>query len=238
MQKARLPLFSVLIFCLCCSMSQCMEDKTPGPVTTVRGFVRENKTGAPMAGVQLQIVKFYSVFLDSHRVSYYNITTTRADGSYDLRFTPLGKGQFYLQVLNPPRYYIEAGEDPAPSYPDNGLILGGTDTLNFKFTKLLGLTVHLTNKSSQNRKAFWVWILDDDASNPGHIAYGDGGFSHPVVDTTIIYHLPQLNSYTYKSIFYNPILSGPNVGGFSDSLSFQKNFYLGKADTSLVIVNP
>jgi len=217
-------------------MSRCKEDKTPGPVTTVRGFVRETKTGAPLANVQLQIVKDYSAFLEPQKVSYYDITTPGADGSYNLKFTPLGTGQFYLRILHPPLYYAFAGQDPAPTYPYNGLALGHTDTISFTLTKLIGLTVHLTNKSTQNRAAFHAYILD--SSSPSNIFYSEYGIGRVIIDTTISYYLPQLGSYTYQSIFYNPILSGPNVGGFGDSLSFKKNFYVGKADTSLVIVNP
>lgn len=236
MQKVHLPLLSAIIFCLCCSMSQCQEDKTPGPVTTVRGFVHEAKTGIPLANVQLQIVKTYSRCLEPNGVSFYDITTTATDGSYNLKFTPLGKGKFYLRILDPPIYYLGGTQVPVPSYPDTGLALGRTDTLSFTLIKLVGVNVHLTNKSNQSRTAFHAYILND--GNSFNVSYSDDGFARVIVDTTISYHIPQLGYYTYQSIFYNPITSGPNVGGYGDSLSFKKNFYLGKADTSIVVVNP
>jgi hypothetical protein len=236
MQRAHLLLLSAVIFFFCCSMSQCREDKTPGPVTTVRGFVHEAKTGIPMGNVQLQIVKTYTRFLETEGVSFYDITTTAADGSYDLKFTPLGKGKFFLRILNPPIYYVGGRQFRAPNYPDNGLILGRTDTLMFTLTKLIGVNVHLTNKSTQDRTAFHAYILDD--SNFFNVSYSDGGFARVIVDTSITYHIPQLGYYTYQSIFFNPITSGPDIGGYGDSLSFKRNFYLGKADTSILIVNP
>ena len=80
-------------------MSQCREDKTPGPVTIVHGLVREAKTGIPLANIQLQIEKEYAAFLSPNRISDYDITTTGADGSYS--FSNLGPGSYSVQEVVP-----------------------------------------------------------------------------------------------------------------------------------------
>ncbi|MDF2430471.1 MAG: hypothetical protein JWP44_102 [Mucilaginibacter sp.] len=230
MKKVKLILLCGLAFYLCSSMSNCKEDKTPGPSTTVHGFVKEDKTGNPIANVQLQVTKEYAVFLSGNKYSDYDVVTTGADGSYSLIFTPLGTGTFYLKVSSSPPNYFSGGIEQI--YP------GKDNTANFTLTRVVNLSVHLKNNSNQNKTGFHIFI--SSCCGPSQNATWMSDNILPVIiDTTIRYKLPQLSSYVFQSLYFNGyIKSGPDVGYFADTISFKKSFYLSKNDTTLTVINP
>jgi len=222
-----------LIFIVCCSMSKCKEDKTPGPSTVVHGVVRESVTGKPIPNVRFQVVKRYSAgILSGTRYADYDIVTTGDDGSYNLRFTPLGAGTFALQMMqgNAVDYYILTG------FVNNTIILGTDNNIDFTLARLVNLNVHLKNSSNQNKTGFHVFILNCCVTP--NIVRSDDYRAGPL-DTTLKYKLPQLAMYTFQSLYYKGFIpSGPNVGYFADTLSFKQNFYLGRNDTTINVVNP
>jgi hypothetical protein len=231
MSRSYLTLVCVSVFMLCCSLSKCKEDKTPGPLTTIQGVVTEDKTDKPLPNVSLQIRKrYFSGFLSPGKYSDYNIVTTNDKGEFSLKFTPLGTGDFTLNLLT-------LGYDNYfPSYFNNVIELGQENSYAIKLSKIINLTVHLKNNSTQNKTGFHVFISSCCGS-----VFTDGStdIGHVVVDTVLKYKLAQLNTYTFQSLYFNGyVQSGPQVGTFADTLSFKKEFQLGTKDTTITIINP
>jgi hypothetical protein len=212
----------------------CAKSETPGPLTTVRGIVKEDISGKPLSNVQLQVVKRYITLFSGAKYENYDIITTGADGSYNLKFTPHGAGTFFLEIINIPANYIFLSTQPVVN-TTYGLTLDQVNTLNFTLARVYNVNIHLKNNSNHNRTAFHYFILD--CCSPGG-AYGGIDISPIVIDTVMNFKLPQLTLYTFQSIFYNQIVTGPYVAGFSDSLSFKKSFYINRADTNIAVVNP
>lgn len=205
----------------------CSKDETPGPATTVKGFVREDVSGKPLPNVQLQIVKRYATFFSGPKYENYDIVTTGADGSYNLKFTPHGSGTFFLDIISSPANYTLSRAIPDISV--HGLTLGQVDTLNFTLARVYSVNIHLKNNSNHNRTAFhyFIWRSPNDA-------YVGIDVSPIVIDTVMNFKLPQLTSYTFQSLFYNRIVNG----GLGDTISFKKSFYVNQADTNINVVNP
>lgn len=220
-----------VIFIVCCSMSQCSEDKTPGPSTLVHGVVNEAKTNKPLANIRLQITKEYTAFLAGTKYEDYAVITTGADGTYDHRFIPIGKGTFFLHVLNTGPYV-----DMSLTGRRN-MELGATNDFNFLITRLVNLKVNLKNITDQGKTGFHVFISPccDAQVSPLISDF----ISKVIIDTAMTYKLPQLTTYTCQSLFFNGYFtSGQQIGLFKDTLSFKKNFYLGGVDTTINVVNP
>jgi hypothetical protein len=227
----------LIYFCiatLCCSMSKCKEDMTPGPQTTVHGIVKEYETGEVFPNVELQISKQYSQGLCDCGPGYseYDVVTTKPDGTYSLTFTPLGIGTFTLRVKTIPNngFIYE-------SYNSNELVLGKDNSLDFLVQKLITATVHLKNNSDQNKKNFRL-----ELNACCYMPNNDWGFDnyaikdiyHIKIDTSIRFQIPQLSLVTFVSRFY----TGYNASGLADTLSFKKSFNSGKNDTTISITNP
>jgi hypothetical protein len=206
-------------------MSQCWENNTPGPVTTAHGFLTESKTGNPIANAKIQVTRKTSVFLgDGYKYTNYDVTTTNANGSYYIKFTPVGSGEFFLSVDIPGKYI---------STTSNDMILGQDNKFDFVVNKYVGLNIHLQNKSNQNKSNFWYYVIDNTCCNP-QVIYGFG-VSPVKIDTILKFNVPQLTPYIFQSMYFNGYATG---GIFVDTSSFKTSFYIGKADTAVNVVNP
>ena len=199
-------------------MSKCHE--TPGPVTTLHGSVTDAVTGQPFANLQMEVVSQYGYNFDSG-----NFVTTAADGSFYLKFTPPGTETFYLRPIQSQlmRYYV----DPFPK-----IVLGQDNDLNIKTFRFVSVDIHIVNNSSQNRTQY---TLDVSELNPKVSGFGTFfQLAKPKADTSFSSYLPQLNSYSFKSDFFD----GYSTTGFTDSVNFYKTVKLGVTDTTVTITNP
>jgi hypothetical protein len=220
MTKARLLILNAIIFLMCSAMSKCHE--APGPVTTIHGYVTDAVTGQPFAGVQMEVVSQYGYNFDSG-----NFVTTAADGSFYLKFTPPGTETFYLKPIQ--SQLMRYSADPIP-FPK--IILGQDNDINIKAFRFVSVDIHIVNNSSQNRTTY---LLDVSELNPKVEGFGTFIFLvPPKADTTYNAWLPQLDSYSCKSDFYNANASA----AATDSINFFKTIKLGINDTTVTITNP
>ncbi|MES2275629.1 MAG: hypothetical protein V4592_06380 [Bacteroidota bacterium] len=220
------------LFCILCSMSNCKEDKTPGPETTVHGVVKDGKSGEVYGGVVLQIEKQYSrglAYIDAGPgYSYYDTVVTKPDGTYNLKFTPLGSGDFSLAIKKNPVSAI--GGYSA------GLVTGKDNTCNFSVIKLVNLTIHLKNNTNQGRVGFRMYY-GYDGVYPFFAGVID--FKKPIVDTTFTIQTPHLSKSILTSQFYTGYLTtGPGIGTVGDTVAFRKGFSISRNDTLVNVINP
>jgi hypothetical protein len=220
MAKARLLILNAIVFLLCSAMSKCHE--APGPVTTIHGFVTDAVTGQPFANVQMEVVSQYGYNFDSG-----NFVTTAADGSFYLKFTPPGTETFSLRPIQSQLMRYAADPNPFPK-----IVLGQDNDFNIKVFRFVLVDTHIINNSSQNRTDFF---LDVNELNPKIEGYGTFfELTKPKADTSFTSYLPQMNSYSFKSDFFN----GFSTTGLTDSVNFYKTIKLGVNDTTVVITNP
>jgi hypothetical protein len=228
MNRRYLTLICAVVFILCCSLSNC-KDTTPGPSTKVHGVVTEAKTNIRLAGIKLQVIRVYTEFLSGPKEAKYDVITTGTDGTYYHTFTPQGKGTFYLRVISADPYVDQS------TTSSQSITLGELNTFNYDVTKLVSLKVDLKNSSDQGRTGFHVFIAD--CCNLSEVRISDF-INKVIIDTNMTYKLPQLTTYTYQSLFFKGYYkSGTKTDLLDDTLSFKKNFFLGKADTTINISN-
>jgi len=220
MTKVRLLILNAIVFLMCSAMSKCHE--APGPVTTIHGYVTDAVTGQPFANVQMEVVSQYGYDFDSG-----NFVTTATDGSFYLKFTPPGTEAFYLRPIQSQMMRYSDDLNPFPK-----IVLGQDNDFTIKTFRFVSVGIHIVNNSSQNRTTY---LLDVHQLNPKVEGFGTFIFLiPPKADTLYKAWLPQLDSYSFKSDFYN---ANANAGA-TDSINFFKTIKLGVNDTTVEITNP
>jgi len=188
----------------------------PGPETTVHGIVRDTSTGLPIPNLQLEVVSLYGSTQKGNKD--YTTVTTKADGSYYLKFTP------EINVT----YFIYPIQENYTTFSSTHIILGQDNNINLNVYEMINLNIHLTNNSTQNKNTFSLW-----AEGSYFISEFGIYIPNPIkVDTLVKMSLPHLSSYTLQSEFsdyYSPS-TAPIV--------FKKVIFLGKVDTTVNVVNP
>ncbi len=194
-------------------MSKC---NLPGPETTVHGMVRDTSTGLPIPNLQLEVVSLYNSTQKGNKD--YTIVTTKADGSYYLKFTPEIKVTYLIYPI----------QENYTLFGTPHIILGQDNNINLNVYEMVNLNIHLTNNSTQNKNTFSLWVQ----SNNFFTGFGIYIPNSIKVDTLVKMSLPHLNTYTLQSEFsdyYSPTTA---------PITFKKVIFLGKADTTVNVVNP
>jgi len=217
----------VVLFLLVCSMTRCgLEDVTPQAETVIQGTIKDPRTGEPVPNIKIVINKSWKTGLHTSDSKSYDSLYTRADGSYYLKFIPIGSGDYSLRINDyKTKYFI---------YSVNSTIqLGKINTLNYGFQKAIKLTVKLKNTSSQNRTKFRLFTDTCCLSYSYNRSYGYSDFSPVIKDTTFNYYVPYLSSVKLTSLYGNY-----GINNLTDTLSFKKIINMGKADTTINLLNP
>jgi hypothetical protein len=234
MRQALSTITLIVFGFILCSMSQCKEDKTPGPVTTVQGYIKDAITGETHAGMVLQVVKKYSTLANiDNGPSYsdYDTVVTHADGFYKLTFTPMGTGDFSLRLVSGPINYIQT------DYGKSDLTLGTTNTVNMQVIKLINVSLHVKNTTDHGRQNFTLqnYLVKNNVSSLS----GSYDLYKALVDTTFKIQLPHLSQNDFVSIYFTGYnKSGPGVGLRADTTTLKRTILTGKNDTLINIINP
>jgi hypothetical protein len=227
MKTSVLYLTCAVLFVLCCSMSQCRKNDTPGPETSVHGIIKDYNTGGPIANIRLIVTQDEGVSLlalDAPPQSRsYDTITTKTDGTYSYKFTPLGTGKFNLNILDNENYNY--------NYPSNPLIIGSDNEFDFTFQKLLNLNLHLVNNTAHNTTSGLVLIYGCCAPVVGFTSYFGVNIGPKKLDTLIHTKMAQLSTVSIECRFYNA--NDPNP-----PLSVIQSFKSGKNDTTVNVINP
>jgi hypothetical protein len=191
----------------------------PAPTTTVQGTVTDASTGKPVANLQLQLQSelFFSYYFDQN-------LKTDANGTFYLRYTPKGDNPKLLILFEPPEDYYVVGNNKQP------VTAGQSNSYNILTYKLVNVTIHLTNNSTQNEKYFRMLV-----NNGQFGTFFEFPNPNIKIDTLLHTKLAQLSTFTIQSIFYNGYNS---AGYYTDSVIFKKNVNIGTADTTVSVVNP
>ncbi len=200
MRKGKLFFVGCLILCACSSMK--CNDNNPGPETIAEGEVTDAVTGRPIAGLQLKI--------SSQNSQNSEQVITKADGSYYIKFTPLGDQSYFITPGAP-------YNTPYNSSSNSTVYLGVDNIINLKLYQTVNLTIHLINNSSYSKQEFNLYINGDNNY------FGNGGLSlYPArkIDTTFTSTEVYSSYYIIESEFFNT------------------SVYLGKVDTTVNIINP
>jgi len=214
-------------FFILCSMSNCKEDMTLGPLTTVHGKVTDVITGQGVPNISFQIKKDYSKpgYIDGGTgVSLYDTVSTQADGTYTLTFVPKGTGFFSLE-------YKDLGHNLAAYALTNYINIGADNTLDFKVYQSIRLGVNVHNTTDHGRKSFMFSYV----SNAPYY-YDSGYLMNFVTDKSFTYTVPHLSKITLISNFNNGY-SATQYNILTDTLVFRQSFNTGSKDTTINITN-
>jgi hypothetical protein len=221
----------VMLYCVICAMSRCeKEDITPQAETVIEGLIKDPRTGEPVSNVKLIIEKSWGGTLYGRGYKNYDSLYTQADGSYYLKFIPLGIGDYIIRFDDLYGKYFNY------SYK-NAIEIGKINRLNFTFQKAVQVTVNLHNSSSQNRKQFRLYT-DSCCQSTYHSTramYGTTEFAPVIKDTALKYAVPQLSNIRISSLYHNGYT---NSSGLTDTLWLRKSFIIGRKDTIIHIQNP
>jgi len=220
----------VVIFLLVCSMSQCTkEDVTPQAETVIQGVIKDPRTGEPVPNIKIVIHKTWGNGLFGRGYKRYDSLYTKADGTYYLKFIPLGTGEYDLRLNDYDNKYFIYGNDYS-------IQIGKINTSNFGFQKAVKLTVKLKNASSQSRTSFSL-VADTCCPTYHYGYYGSHGFVPVIKDTTLLFRVPYLSSVKLTSWYrgYKQITGAPAA---PDTLTIKKLISIGKNDTTISVINP
>ncbi|WP_448700990.1 carboxypeptidase-like regulatory domain-containing protein [Mucilaginibacter sp. AW1-3] len=239
MKRISTVLTCSFVFVLCCSMSQCFKNDTPGPSTTVHGIVKDYQTGDPIPGLNLEIQRstsngtiLFPLGSPGSTTTDFDIVTTKADGTYTLTFTPIGSGTFSLLIKD------QQGTTFVYNYNQNTyneLDLGKDNKVDFLVQKLINATIHLKNLSNQNKSNFRLTVTG--CCNNPYYTFGTYYASPIVIDTIIHTRFPQVYTMNLNNMYYNVVPNG-RLLTMKDTSSFNKSFKTNRNDTTFNLINP
>lgn len=201
------------------SMSECERD---GPETIVNGTVTDVKTGAIYARVPLEITKISPGFKSSRYSVFDTILTPRGD-QYHYRFIPKLPADYEIGLANSTRLKKINLSDAQEGYSyGTKLILGSTNTIDFKVHKLVNLTVNLKNKMKDGYNRFSL------TARPNYYVEYFVDSTKISKDTTLHFKVPR---------FFNLRLSSVYFGAKQPDFKSVTEIYVSGNDTTININN-
>lgn len=200
-------------------MSQCEDHE--GPLTTVEGTISDAKTNDVYGNITLQITRKRARITNQFYDDFDTVVTT-TNGKYKLTFTPILPGTFtiYYKDYDIRKYDLK---DFYTSGFNNELVIGKTNTVDFKVSKLINLKINLKNSSNYNFTRFQL------SSNENSIFYQSTN-SAITKDTILNYKIPRLTPIYITSTFYD-------IANSTNSKKLENQFNIASSDTTIFINN-